>query len=152
MLRTASPHDREVTRQPIVVPWPPAIKPPTLRAVPMPRRQVRRRVSGFGALRAPWSLWFWLAAYVVFNTGDLVTTDIGLRSGLHEGNPLMRSLLSQHGFIALVAYKLVVVVAVVVGLSALHRRHPRMAAVTLAICNVLVGLAVLLNIVQYATL
>jgi hypothetical protein len=101
-------------------------------------------------MRVLLSLWFWLAVYVVLNTGDLITTNIGLRSGLHEGNPLMRLLLSQHGFVSLIAYKVVVVAAVLIGLSVLSRRHPRMAGTTLAICNVLVGLAVVLNLVQFA--
>lgn len=86
--------------------------------------------------------------YVALNIGDLVSTWVGLHAGLREGNPLMSHLLFLHGFGALIAYKFIVVVAVGLGVGFLHRTYGRVALITLAVCNGLVGLAVLLNVVQ----
>ena len=151
MLRTAPTKDRDAEREPIRYSWPPAITPPALRPLPDPQPP-RRAHPWVAAVRHAGSLWLWLAVYVAFNVGDLVSTYIGLHSGLHEGNPLMGSLLREHGFGALIVYKLLVVIAVVVGVQVLRHRHARLASITITICNTLVGLAVLLNLVQYALL
>lgn len=168
MLRTAPTEERHASPQSMNVPWPPPIKPPAFRALPMSveaspaatrtaslqaptaDRHPTARTGWASVPRMPAALWFWFGVYIAVNIGDLISTDIGLHAGLHEGNPLMRTLLAQHGFAALIVYKLVVIVAVVFGLSLLTRRHPRLAAVTLTICNILVALAVVLNIVQFA--
>ncbi len=155
MLRSIPTEDRELDQQQAEMPWPPAIKPPSLRALPTPYQEASRPVARGQASQRIWQrmsawLWVWLAVYVSLNVGDLASTYVGLHSGLHEGNPLMRTLLDQHGFGALIVYKVIVVVAVAVGLGALYRRHPRLAGVTLAVCNVLVGLAVVANLVQFA--
>ncbi|HEX6122302.1 MAG TPA: DUF5658 family protein [Ktedonobacterales bacterium] len=131
--------------------WPPAITPPVLR--PLPRPQPRPPAHLWvAAVRRARALWLWVAVYVALNVADLVSTYIGLHSGLHEGNPLMGSLLREHGFGALIVYKVLVVVAVVAGIHVLRHRHARLAGITLTICNTLVGLAVLLNLLQYALL
>jgi hypothetical protein len=90
----------------------------------------------------------WLVVYALLNVGDLVSTYLGLAAGLHEANPLMSGLLTRFGFGALIAYKLVVIVAVVAGAMALFRMHPRAAYLTVHVCNVLVFAAVALNVLQ----
>jgi hypothetical protein len=94
------------------------------------------------------ALVLWLVVYTLLNVGDLLSTYFGLQAGLHEANPLMGGLLAQNGFGALITYKLVVVVAVVGGAIALYRMHPRAAYLTVHVCNVLVFLAVILNVAQ----
>lgn len=152
MLSTAPADDRHAASPSMDIPWPPTIKPPALSAIEFQaeRQAPRSPARGLRGLRESSTLWFWLGVYIAVNLGDLISTAVGLRAGLREGNPLMRSLLSQFGFAALVAYKVVVIVGVVAGLSLLARRHPRLAAVTLTVCNILVGLAVVLNVVQFA--
>jgi hypothetical protein len=94
------------------------------------------------------ALTFWLVVYALLNVGDLVSTYLGLAAGLREANPLMSGLLMHFGFGALIAYKLVVIVAVVAGAMALFRMHPRAAYLTVHVCNALVFAAVALNVVQ----
>ncbi|MBF6591639.1 MAG: hypothetical protein IVW57_14095 [Ktedonobacterales bacterium] len=131
------------------------MRPPVMRPVPPPPRARSGgapAASRTAAQRRAGGLSLWLAVYIVLNIGDLITTNLGLHSGLREGNPLMRALLGQFGFGSLIGYKLLVVAAVLVGIHMLSRRYARLATITLIICNVLVGLAVLLNIVQYVAL
>lgn len=90
-----------------------------------------------------------LVAYALLNLGDLITTRVGLTMGLREGNPLMSRLLHAYGFDALIFYKVLVVAFVTVGVCYLMRRHLRIAALTLLLCSLLVGSAVVLNLVQF---
>ncbi|HEY7985066.1 MAG TPA: DUF5658 family protein [Ktedonobacterales bacterium] len=90
-----------------------------------------------------------VALFVVLNVADLVSTWVALGIGFREGNPLMSALLARFGFIALVGYKAAVIAVVCGGVLLLRRAHPRMAGVTLAACNVVVLLAVMLNVIQY---
>jgi hypothetical protein len=151
MLRTAPTKDRDAEREHIRYSWPPAITPPALRPLPTPQPRPPAH-PWVAAVRHVGSLWLWLAVYVAFNIGDVISTYIGLRSGLHEGNPLMGSLLREHGFGALIVYKVLVVIVVVAGVRVLQHRYARLAGITITICNVLVGLAVLLNLLQYTLL
>lgn len=96
------------------------------------------------------ALAFWLVVYALLNLGDLASTYLGLQLGLREANPLMSGLLVQNGFGALIAYKLVVIVAVIGGAFALYRMHPRAAFITVFVCNFLVFLAVAANVAQMA--
>ncbi len=123
--------------------WPaPSMERATPAALPIPASAPQRR----GALSA--GLLLWLVVYTLLNVGDLLSTYVGLQAGLHEANPLMSNLLAQNGFGALIAYKLVVIVAVVAGAIALYRMRPRAAFLTVHICNGLVFLAVFLNVAQ----
>jgi hypothetical protein len=131
-----------------VKPWPRAQPPrgserPVAVSLPL---QASAPVRTRTALRP--SLVLWLMVYLLLNVGDLVSTYLGLQAGLHEANPLMSGLLAQNGFGALIAYKLVVIVAVVGGAIALLRMHPRAAYLTVHVCNSLVFLAVFLNVAQ----
>lgn len=90
-----------------------------------------------------------LAIFAILNIGDLASTFIGLTSGMHEGNPLMSTLLAHFGFGALVVYKALVIVAVTAGIYVLRAFHPSIATVTIWVCNALVLGVVILNIVQY---
>lgn len=144
--RTAWGRDEASMAHPTARAWPArshetpeARSRPLSDALPAPRQ---RR----GILSA--SLLLWLVVYVLLNVGDLLSTYFGLLAGLHEANPLMSGLLAQSGFGALIAYKLVVIVAVVAGAIALYRMHPRAAYLTVHVCNGLVFLAVLLNVAQ----
>jgi len=92
---------------------------------------------------------FWLALFAILNAFDLITTYIDLHAGMREGNPLMRALLNQNGFGALIFYKALMVIVVSVGILLLSRSYSRLSRITLAICNVLVLAVVLSNFIQY---
>ncbi|HLW02124.1 MAG TPA: DUF5658 family protein [Ktedonobacterales bacterium] len=95
-----------------------------------------------------WSL-FWLALFAVLNACDLLTTYIDLQAGMREGNPLMRALLNQAGFSALILYKVLMVFVVSAGILMLNRSYPLLARAALAVCNILVLVVVLSNFIQY---
>ena len=95
-------------------------------------------------------LWLQAALYVALNLGDVISTYLGLRHGLSEGNPMMRMLLSHDGFGALIAYKIAITVVVLMGLWLLGVWSVRAARVALLICNTLVALVVILNFAQFA--
>ena len=95
------------------------------------------------------SVFFWLALFAILNACDLLTTYLDLHAGMREGNPLMRILLEQDGFGALVFYKALMVLVVSAGILALSRGYPLLSRITLAICNVLVLAVVLSNFIQY---
>lgn len=90
-----------------------------------------------------------LLLYAAVNIADLVSTYVGLRHGLREGNPLMSHLLGAYGFSALILYKVFVVAVVSCGVLILRNAYPRVARVTVVVCNLLVAGAVLLNIMQF---
>jgi len=90
-----------------------------------------------------------VVVFALLNAADLITTFIGLHSGLREGNPLMSALLVRYGFIALVIYKVVVVAAVALGVRMLGSFRVSVANVTIVICDLLVLLVVFANVAQY---
>jgi hypothetical protein len=90
--------------------------------------------------------------FAVLNAADLLSTFVGLHLGLHEGNPLMSGLLEHFGFGALIAYKLVVIGAVALGIRLLRSLHYSVARFTIWSCNTLVFCVVLLNVAQYLAL
>jgi hypothetical protein len=92
---------------------------------------------------------FWLVVFAVLNTFDLITTYVDLQAGMREGNPLMRALLYQNGFSALIIYKVLMVFVVSAGILILNRTYPVLARGALAVCNGLVFLVVLSNFIQY---
>jgi len=96
------------------------------------------------------ALWLPAALYIMLNVGDVVSTYLGLHHGLNEGNPLMGLLLSHDGFVALIAYKVLITMVVLAGLWLLGAWSDRAARVALLICNTLVALVVILNLAQYA--
>jgi hypothetical protein len=109
--------------------------------IPAARRGGMPRARGF---LAPL-----LALFALLNAGDLASTYMGLLNGMREGNPLMGALLAQYGFGALIVYKLLVIAAVTTGIVFLHTFHRRVANVTIWICNALVLLVVVINVLQY---
>ena len=111
---------------------------PVAASMPTPARR---------GLMAP-ALGLWLVIYALLNAGDLISTYLGLQLGLREANPFMSGLLLQEGFGALIAYKLIVIFAVIGGALALYRMHPRAAYITVYACNLLVFLAVAANVAQ----
>jgi hypothetical protein len=92
---------------------------------------------------------FLLVVFALLNGCDLLTTYLDLQTGLREGNPLMQHLLTSSGFGGLIAYKALMVLVVSCGIAALSRGYPTLARVTLWLCNGLVLLVVLSNLVQY---
>ncbi len=90
-----------------------------------------------------------IGLFAALNIGDLVSTWVDLHAGLREGNPFMNMLLAQHGFGALIAYKALVVMIVGLVMISLWPARPRLVALTLAICNLLVLVAVAANVLQY---
>ena len=100
---------------------------------------------------SPRLLWL-IGIFVMLNVGDLVSTWADLQAGLSEGNPLMNSLLFHQGFGALILYKLIVVGIVSSVALMLADSRPRMMAVTVFICNVMLFGAVVLNILQHPAL
>jgi Domain of unknown function (DUF5658) len=105
--------------------------------------------------RSRWSIAFlpaMLALFALLNVADLASTFIGLRTGMREGNPLMSGLLLHYGFGALIVYKVVVILAVTLGVYFLRSIHMRIARTTISVCNVLVFGVVLVNVAQFASL
>jgi hypothetical protein len=90
-----------------------------------------------------------VALFTILNIADLISTFVGLHSGMREGNPLMSGLLAHYGFMALIAYKVVVVAAVALGVRLLRSFRVSVAHATIVICDVLVLLVVVLNVAQY---
>lgn len=111
----------------------------------MPRPIERPRAAGS---YLPWLV----GLFALLNAADLASTFVGLHNGMHEGNPLMAALLVRFGFIALIAYKALVVLAVAAGVRLLRAFRLSVAHVTIWICNGLVFTVVLLNVVQYLLL
>jgi uncharacterized protein DUF5658 len=64
----------------------------------------------------------WSAALVTSQAGDLLTTWLGLRAGIAEDNPLVRSVLANGDFLLFGAVKLALVTALLV--LALRSRWP----------------------------
>jgi hypothetical protein len=91
-----------------------------------------------------------LAVFALFNLGDLATTYVGILHGLNEGNPIMSRLLSQYGFSALIADKLIVIAAVTWGSLLLGRLDRRVAHIVSLVCDTLIFLVVISNVVQFA--
>ncbi len=124
-------------------------------AVTVPPDRILYAVSDRAAIRGTalsrgFLLGALLVLFAVLNIGDLASTYVGLEHGLNEGNPLMSQLLARYGFGALIADKVAVIAAVTCGAFVLHRFSSRMAHVVAMICDTLVLLVVLSNIVQYA--
>jgi hypothetical protein len=93
-----------------------------------------------------------LAIFALLNLGDLASTYIGILHGLNEGNPIMSRLLSRYGFSALIADKLIVIAAVTWGALLLSKLHWRVAHIIALVCDTLIFLVVISNIVQFAVL
>lgn len=132
--------------QPLSRALPPAVSRPFVVTRPMPRRTIVRRASLpiHGGM-----LPVLVAVFAVLNAGDLVSTFIGLESGMREGNPLMSALLSNYGFGALILYKMMVIVAVGAGVLFLRFFHRRVAHMTIWVCNLLVLGVVVSNLMQF---
>lgn len=127
-------------------------QPLTVRHPVRPFVASRARARSRSVVRASAHLGFLpvlLAIFALLNVGDLLSTYIGLHGGLREGNPVMGSLLMHYGFSALIAYKVLVVVAVSIGVLMLRRFHRAIASATAWICDALVLAVVLLNVLQY---
>lgn len=90
-----------------------------------------------------------IALFATLNIGDLVSTWVDLHAGLHEGNPFMNHLLINHGFGALIAYKVLVVTFVGGVALTLSSVRPRLVVTTLLICDLLVFGAITINVLQY---
>jgi hypothetical protein len=106
----------------------------------VPRRNVYRTGYYLAAL---------LVVFALLNVGDLASTYLGLAHGLNEGNPLMKQLLQHFGFGALIADKLLVVIAVTTGAMVLRRLDQHIAHVVALVCDTLILLVVVSNVVQY---
>jgi hypothetical protein len=91
-----------------------------------------------------------LATFGLLNLSDLISTWVDLHDGMHEGNPVMSQLLLQHGFGALIAYKIFVVAVVGFVAVGLWSIRPRLIAGTLVACNLLILVAVVSNVWQYS--
>lgn len=113
-----------------------------------PTTPFRAHIAQAGAQSRHWLLWP-MALYLVFNLGDLLSTYLGLRHGLKEGNPLMNAMLTWNGFTAVIDYKLIVTLSVLAGLWLVSGWNIRAARAALLICNCMVALVVALNLAQY---
>lgn len=93
-----------------------------------------------------------IGLFAALNIGDLVSTWLDLRAGLREGNPFMSMLLTQHGFGALIFYKVLVVGIVGLITAALWSVKPRLVGVTILVCDLLVFAAITVNVLQFPAL
>jgi hypothetical protein len=91
-----------------------------------------------------------LAVFALLNLGDLASTYFGILHGLNEGNPIMSRLLAHYGFSALIADKLIVIGAVTWGALLLARLDWRVAHIIALVCDTLILLVVISNVVQFA--
>jgi hypothetical protein len=93
-----------------------------------------------------------LVVFALLNLGDLASTYFGIMHGLNEGNPIMSQLLARFGFSALIADKLIVIAAVTWGALLLSRMNWRIARIIALVCDTLILLVVISNVVQFAML
>jgi hypothetical protein len=98
------------------------------------------------------TVWIPAALYLALNVGDVVSTYVGLQHGLAEGNPLVAALLTHDGFGALIVYKVIITLLVLLGVWVLSAWSDRAARLAVLICNALVALVVILNVAQVALL
>ena len=96
----------------------------------MPPRPFAAQVANL--LRAPAFAVVW-AAYIAGNIADCVTTQIALRSGLRERNPLAAGVYAHSGIAGLWALKATVVGLLLLGLTLVPRRLALVLAGALAI-------------------
>lgn len=83
--------------------------------------------------------WAWLLVVVFFVGGDLVTTGLGLRlHGVAEQNPILAPILTDHGFVAMLVLKGIVVA----GGYLLYRYVPHPQDLGVPIGFAVVGVAV----------
>ena len=126
--------------QPLAISVPPQRLPYTTRSRSAVQRDARRTGYFLAAL---------LVVFALLNLADLASTYIGLAHGLNEGNPLMKQLLQHFGFGALIADKLLVVVAVTTGALVLRHLDQHIAHTVALVCDALILLVVVSNVVQY---
>ncbi len=91
-----------------------------------------------------------LSTFALLNAADLLSTWMALGLGLHESNPFMSMLLAQHGFGALIAWKVLVVAAAALTMALLWPTSPALTAWFLVGVDALVAVAVVSNLVQMA--
>jgi hypothetical protein len=90
-----------------------------------------------------------VALFAILNAGDLMSTLLDLNAGLREGNPFMNLLLQHYGFGALIGYKCVVVALVGAITCFMFPQRPRLVAITMGVCDMLVFSAIVVNVVQF---
>lgn len=90
-----------------------------------------------------------IAAWLVLQTLDVVTTAIGLRIGLVEANALAAGLLARYGELAVYSLKALVTFAVIGIILLLQHRYARIW-LGLKIVSVYMCLVVALNIISIA--
>jgi hypothetical protein len=66
----------------------------------------------------------WLAMAVLAHSADILTTHLGLGLGVPEGNPLMASVLSNHGELAMYEAKALLAGALIGLVLVARRRYP----------------------------
>ncbi|MBV8529365.1 MAG: hypothetical protein JOZ75_13725 [Candidatus Dormibacteraeota bacterium] len=95
-----------------------------------------------------------LAAYVLFSLFDWITTAIALAAGASEGNPIAASVFAMFGNWGLLAFKVVVVAAIIAVLTLIPRRimSPRIATWVAAIFAVVAAVTVIHNAQAYASI
>jgi hypothetical protein len=74
----------------------------------------------------------WIGLLLFAQGLDVMTTAVGLRLGIPEGNPLMISLFRLHGELAMYVLKLVTAAAVVWAIARLRYRYRRVWPIALA--------------------
>jgi len=90
-----------------------------------------------------------IAAWLVLQTLDAVTTAIGLRAGLVEGNGIAAGLLARYGELGAYGFKALITFAVIGGILLLQRRYARIW-LGLKIISVYMCLVVALNMISIA--
>jgi hypothetical protein len=88
-----------------------------------------------------------LAGWVVLNLADWLTSAVLLvRGGSHEDNPIQAALLARGGLVALAGYKVLVIGGGAVLTWLGFRLWPRFFITLLALCELLVAVAVANNL------
>ncbi len=87
---------------------------------------------------------------MVVNLGDVLTTHIGLASGISEGNPIPATLIANGGELAWLRTKFGLMALLVLAICMLSRRYPKLWH-TFTVTNVVLLAAVLSNSAQILT-
>jgi hypothetical protein len=92
--------------------------------------------AALAALRRRWPV---VVLALALNVGDVISTLIGFRLGVPEGNPLPRLLIGHWGELTFFSFKLWLVAAVIFVVCLLEARYPRLWRAVYVINAVLVA-------------
>lgn len=85
--------------------------------------------------------------FLIVTLGDILTTELALRAGMIEANPVVAAVMDAHGRLAMYLVRFVVSTCVLLTVVQLTARYPRVWR-SIYILNWMVGIVVTFNFVQ----